>query len=156
MTNKLSNWSELDVDEMYDISQRLPDAVFSFNAALWVHNLSDITPSIFDVTTSVLYDIPKNIPVRVHVADSSLHMLGVETTQTIFGSSIRVYNQEVCICQAISNKNLLERDTYLKAIRRYAKNNKAGNIEELRRIADFYGVREKVDDYMELLLTGDE
>ena len=147
--------SDMDIDEMFEINQKIEGAVFSMNTALWMHRLSDRTPIIFDVTTMQPVLVPSGVKVEISILEPELYGMGIEEKPTIFGNMVRVYSQEACICRIIRDKELIDRDIYVNAIKRYAKWNRAKNIPELRVLADAYAVREKVDDYMEILVNGE-
>ena len=83
-------------DEYYIIQLRYPDAIFSYNTAFHIMNMTNLTPSKIDVTTLRKKQIIGNY--NVHYVSEEKYNIGIVTTESPFGNPIKIYNAERCIC----------------------------------------------------------
>ena len=91
------------VDEYYKIISMSEKAVFSMNTALYLHNLSDRTPLIFDITVPYYYggSLRKNKNVNLYFVNTSILDLGRIEIISPFGMKIKVYDKERTICDIV-------------------------------------------------------
>ncbi len=141
------------VDNFYVVLSKCKKAVFSHATALYLHNLSDRTPLIYDVTVPYGYgNCYKNKEnVDLHYSKMEYINLGVIELESPFGMKLKVYDIERTICDIIKNKNKIDIEIFTKALQEYAKMN-SKDLHKLMKYAKKLGVDKKVREYMEILL----
>ena len=141
------------VDNFYVVLSKCKKAVFSHATALYLHNLSDRVPLIYDVTVPYgygnCYKNEKNIV--LHYNKVEYIDLGVMEVESPFKMNLKVYDIERTICDIIKNKNKIDIEIFTKALQEYAKMN-SKDLHKLMKYAKKLGVDKKVREYMEILL----
>lgn len=140
-------------DDFYIILSKCKKAVFSDATALYFHNLSDRTPLIYDITLPYGYgNCYKDMPnVCLHYVKKENIDLGMIEIESPFGMKIKTYDMERTICDIIKNKNKMDIEIFVKALKEYSRlKNKDPN--KLMRYAKKLNVEKKVREYMEVLL----
>ena len=141
------------VDEFALIQAQSSKAIFSYGTALYFWGLSDRIPHTFDISIpqgtniSRLKKDTKNL--RFHYVQKELYNLGITGTQTPLGSTVLLYDKERCICDFIKDKNKVDIQIYIQAIKDYFKNN--ADIGKLLKYSKILKVEEKVRTYIEIL-----
>lgn len=140
-------------DEYYKIASKSKNARFSMATALYLHNLSDRTPLIFNITLPYDYSgiLQKDKNVIISFVKRELLDLGVLEMTSPFGMKIKVYDVERTICDIIKNKNKIDAEIFSKALKDYAKS-KNKNLSKLTKYARLMNIEKKVSEYMEVLL----
>ena len=140
-------------DEYYKVISVSEKAIFSMNTALYLHNLSDRTPLIFDITVPYYYGgaLRKNDNVKLYFVNSNVLDLGKIETESPYGMKIRVYDKERTICDIVKNKDNMDMEIFSKAIKNYIKS-KDKNLNKLMKYAKKLKVENKVKQYMEVIL----
>lgn len=144
---------DYNVDEYYKIISMSERAVFSMNTALYLHNLSDRTPLIFDITVPYYYggNLRKNKKVNLYFVKKSILNLGKIEITSPFGMKIKVYDKERTICDIVKNKNNIDMEIFSNAIKNYIKSSDK-NLNKLMRYAKELKVEKKIREYMEVIL----
>lgn len=140
-------------DEYYKIASKSKNARFSMATALYLHNLSDRTPLVYNITLPFGYSgvLQKEKNVILNFVKRELLDLGVIEMTSPFGMKIKVYNIERTICDIIKNKNKIDAEIFSKALKDYAKS-KNKNLSRLTKYAKSLNIEKKVSEYMEVLL----
>ena len=140
-------------DEYYKVASKSKNARFSMATALYLHNLSDRTPLVFNVTLPFGYSgvLQKEKNVILNFVKRELLDLGVIEMTSPFGMKIKVYDVERTICDIIKNKNKMDAEIFSKALKDYAKS-KNKNLSKLTKYARAMNIEKKVSEYMEVLL----
>ena len=140
-------------DEYYKIASKSKNARFSMATALYLHDLSDRTPLVYNVTLPFGYSgvLQKEKNVILNFVKRELLDLGVIEMISPFGMKIKVYDIERTICDIIKNKNKIDAEIFSKALKDYAKS-KNKNLSKLTKYAKSMNVEKKVSEYMEVLL----
>lgn len=140
-------------DEYYKIASKSKNARFSMATALYLHNLSERTPLIYNVTLPFGYSgvLQKEKNVILNFVKKELLDLGVVEMTSPFGMKIKVYDVERTICDIIKNKNKMDAEIFSKALKDYAKS-KNKNLSKLTKYAESLNIKKKVSEYMEVLL----
>ena len=141
------------VDEYYKIISMSEKAVFSMNTALYLHNLSDRTPLIFDITVPYYYggSLRKNKNVNLYFVNTSILDLGRIEIISPFGMKIKVYDKERTICDIVKNRNHMDIEIFSKAIKKYI-NSDDKNLNKLMKYAKKLKIENKIREYMEVFL----
>lgn len=140
-------------DEMYAMQRKYSKLIFSHETALYLHGLSDRTPSEYSATVPSGYKVVETVSERfkVYFIRKELHMVGVAEVTTPFGNSIKVYNVERTICDVIRSKNRIDIQLFNDALKRFAKK-KAVDYTLLMEYAKVFKVDKALNVYMEVLL----
>lgn len=140
-------------DEYYKIASKSKNARFSMATALYLHNLSDRTPLVYNVTLPFGYSgiLQKEKNVILNFVKREMLDLGVIEMTSPFGMKIKVYDIERTICDIIKNKNKMDAEIFSKALKDYAKSRNK-NLSKLTKYAKAMNIEKKVSEYMEVLL----
>lgn len=140
-------------DEYYKISSKSKNARFSLVTALYLHNLSDRNPLVYNISLPNDYSgvLQKNKNVIISFVSRDILDLGVIEMESPFGMKIKVYDVERTICDIIKNKNKMNAEIFSKALKEYAKS-KNKDLNKLAMYAKKMNIEKKVSEYMEVLL----
>lgn len=140
-------------DEYYKIFLKSKNVRFSGATALYLHNLSDRSPLVYNITLPYDYSgiLQKNKNVIINFVKRDLLDLGVMEMISPFGMKIKVYDIERTICDIIKNKNKMDSEIFSKALKEYARS-KNKNLSKLSKYARIMNIEKKVNEYMEILL----
>lgn len=141
-------------DEFFLTQYRCQKGIFSHEAALYFHDLSDRTPY------QLMLTIPSGFNTRLlkdkehyrffYVAEA-LHSMGVIEMVTPYGNKVKVYDRERTICDCLRKRNILDSDLVLEAVKKYLKGPEA-DYAKLLKYAEIFNVRDAVQKYMEVLM----
>ena len=140
-------------DEYYKIYMKSKNVRFSLSTALYLHNLSDRVPLVYNVTLPYGYSgvLQKEKNVIINFVKKELLDLGVIEMISPFGMKIKVYDIERTICDIIKNRNKIDSEIFSKALKGYVKS-KEKNLRKLMKYARAMKIEKKVSEYMEVLL----
>lgn len=137
-------------DEYYILQRKYSSAIFSYNTALHILNLTNRAPMKLDIT------VPRNKKVRgnynIHRVSNKYYGIGITEVISPYGNVIKVYNAERCICDMLRNED--EFDIELKnRILNYYFNSKDKDIDKLLEYAKVFKVYDKVITLVEYILS---
>lgn len=141
-------------DEYVIVQYRCRKGVFSHETALFFHDLSDRTPLQLMMTipagynTRILKEIDKY---KFFYCKQDTYEVGITQGQTVYGNQIILYDKERTICDCIRKKDKLDTDLVVMAVKKYMKEPGA-DFAKLLRYAEIFNIREKVKQYMEVLV----
>ena len=141
-------------DEYFILQRRFPKYVFSGISGLYLHKLTDRTPDYIDVTAPQGYNPTRNRidSLIVHkISSEKLYKLGITESETMFGNTIKVYDEERTICDVIKYRDKYDAETFIKAIKLYVK--KTNNQLKLFKYARVMGIEKKVFEIMEVIVN---
>ena len=141
-------------DEHFILQRRFPKYVFSGMSALYFHELADRTPDYIDVTAPQGYNPTRNRidSLIVHkISSEKLYKLGITEAKTMFGNTIKVYDEERTICDVIKYRDKYDAETFIKAIKLYVK--KTNNQLKLFKYARAMGIEKKVFEIIEVIVN---
>ena len=140
-------------DEYYKIYMKSKNVRFSLSTALYLHNLSDRVPLVYNVTLPYGYSgvLQKEKNIIINFVKKELLDLGAIEMISPFGMKIKVYDIERTICDIIKNRNKIDSEIFSKALKRYVKS-KEKNLRKLMKYARAMKIEKKVSEYMEVLL----
>lgn len=98
--------SDIIEDEFYIFQIKNANAIFSYNAAMYLFRATERTPDKIDVTVYSGYNVqrfPNNM--RVHYVKKDLLNLGVVTVKSPSGFKVKSYNMERTICDILKDRN---------------------------------------------------
>lgn len=138
-------------DEMFILQAKFPKGIFSHETALYIHNLTDRTPMKYSMTFPHGYHtssvVEENITERHSI--SELYNLGITTANSPCNNKIKLYNIEKTLCDIV--KSNCDIQMVNEAMKRYARS-KDKNIKLLYEYAEILRVKNKISNYMEVLL----
>lgn len=140
-------------DDMYTMMLRSPNIIFSHESALFLNGLSDRTPFVYSLTIPSKTCLPKSISGECNCfyVNEKLYPLGATQCKTPFGNKVRCYNPERTICDIIRSRSRLDEETFVMAVRNYAKfPNK--NLNLLSEYATQFRILKQVTQIFEVIL----
>ena len=136
-------------DEYYVIQLRYPSAIFSYNTAFHILNMTNLTPPEIDITS--FHGKKINGDYNVHYVTEDKYELGIITVESPFGNPVRVYNAERSICDMLKSNNEFDLELQNRILNNYFKS-KDKNIKLLEEYAKKLGVYEKVNTIIEVMM----
>lgn len=140
-------------DEFQLLQTRFKRGVFSYETALFLHDLTDVTPFDYHMTFPQGYN-------NKHLVESGVipsyavpkrYELGIITMESPSGNLIRVYDVEKTICDIYNTRHRADKDVQLTALKRYMKR-KDKNFSKLIDYAKVLKVDKILRQYLEALL----
>lgn len=119
------------------ILRLFPEAVMCMQSALYVYEYTDRVPSCWHLAVpqdAARSKYSRNYPrVKAYFRTPESLQLGV-TTATIEGKEMPIYDRERTICDCIAQRNRMDREIFVKAIRAYCEDSRR-NIPRLMEYA---------------------
>jgi len=140
-------------DDMFTMMMRSEKLVFSHDSALFLNGLSDRTPFMHSVTIPLDCSLPSSIKNECNCfyVKPELHNLGLITRKTAMDNEVRCYNPERTICDIVRSRNRIDEETYVMAIRNYAKSTQK-NLKLLANYATKFRILNKIQQIFEILI----
>ena len=136
-------------DEYYILQKNYPSAIFSYNTALHILNLTNKTPSVIDIT------VPRNKKVRghynIHYVSENHYEIGIIKVTSPLGNPVKVYNAERCICDMLKSEKDFDLELQNRVLDYYF-SSKDKNIELLLEYAKIFNIYEKVNTIVEVMM----
>lgn len=140
-------------DEMFILQYKYPKGIFSHETALYLHNLTDRTPSSYTMTFPKGYNITaaKTSDVVSRLVNLENYRLGLIEMQSPCKNKIKVYDIERTLCDIVKNSSTCDVQVVNAAMKNYVKS-KGKNINKLFEYAKQLNVTSQISHYMEVLL----
>ena len=140
-------------DNFYIILSKCKKAVFSHATALYLHNFSERCPLLYDITVPHGYGncYKKTNNVELHYQKPENISVGLIEIKSPFGMNIKVYDIERTICDIIKDKNKMDIEIFIQALKMYAESSHK-DLNKLMRYAKKLKIEQKLRNYMEVLL----
>ena len=136
-------------DDYYILQKKYPSAIFSYNTALHILNLTNKVPSEIDIT------VPRNKKVRgnynVHHSSENYYNIGIIEVKSPIGNPVKVYNAERCICDMLRNEREIDLELQNRILNYYF-NSKEKNIDLLTEYAKIFNIYEKIDTIVKVMM----
>lgn len=144
---------EYPIDNFYILSKTSKNMCYSHATSLYLHNMVDRIPLIYDVTVPYNYSgsLLSNDNVSLRYVKNDIFELGMIDIKTINGLSVKCYDVERTLCDLIKDKNRIDKEIYSKALKEYVRN-KDKDILKLIKYAKKLDVEDEVIELMEVLL----
>ena len=140
-------------DELFILQWRFSRGIFSHETALYLHAMTDRTPSRYTMTFPFGYN-PGNVLKRgvvAKVASEETYPLGIMTLPSPSGNSLKVYDIERTLCDMVRTRHKADIQIVNQAMRMYA-GSREKDIGRLMDYAQRLRVKPKILAYMEILL----
>jgi predicted transcriptional regulator of viral defense system len=140
-------------DEMFFLQYRFSKGVFSNGTALYLHGLSDRTPTNYTLTFPRGYNATglKSLNAKAKFVTLGVYDLGVTEKSSPCGNPLRVYDIERTLCDIVRGNNSCDIQLVNQAMKAYAVS-KGKDMAKLISYAERLRVKPKVLRYMEVLL----
>ena len=136
-------------DEFYILQKKYPSAIFSYNTALHILNLTNKTPSEIDIT------VPRTKRVRgnynVHHVSDNYYEIGIIEIKSPLGNPVKVYNAERCICDMLRSDKEFDLELQNRILNYYF-SSKEKNIKLLLEYSEIFNIYEKVNTIVEVMM----
>ena len=141
------------VDSMYLLHLRCPQAIFSHETALFVHDLSNREPLEYSITVKTGYNPTrlKDDGIKVFTIKTELHEVGLSIARTSFGHNVPVYDKERTICDVLRSRSQIEIQTFQDALEAYVRR-KDKDLRTLMHYAKLFRVEKILRQYLGVLL----
>ena len=141
--------SKLFEDDYYILQKKYPLAIFSYNTALHILNLTNRTPNEIDIT------VPRDKKVRgnynVHRVSEGYYEIGIIYAICPLGNPVKVYNAERCICDMLRTEGEFDLELQNRVLNYYW-NSKDKNIDLLLQYAKIFNIYDKVNTIVEVMM----
>ena len=140
-------------DDFYRIQSKSKNSVYSLATALYLHNLSDRTPLVLNITVPYNYNgtLRHEKGVNLNFVSRDILNLGIVEINSPFGMQIRVYDIEKTICDIIKYRSKMDAEIFSNALKEYVKL-KGRDLRKLIGYAKEMKIEKKVMDCLEILL----
>lgn len=140
-------------DEFMLLQTRFPKAIFSHDAALFLHGMSEREPIPLSVSVESGYNSPalKEQGVRIYYVKPEWHGLGVCDANTPEGNVVKTYDKERTICDIIRKRASIDVAEFNHAVKSYV-SSKDKNLARLSDYARAMNMESRVWDAMGVLL----
>ena len=139
-------------DEKYLIQARFPKAVYSHDAALYLHDLAEYEPIPLKVTVPASYNsgglVRKGI--QVYYVRPEWYALGIMQMPSADGHMLKVYDLERTICDIVRRYESMDISVFNYAAREYM-NRSDKNLVKLGQYASKMHMEKKLRDKMGVL-----
>lgn len=143
------------IDDFVLISSNSKRIIFSHQTALYLHDLSDRTPSVFHISVPQGYNashIKKRYEdLQVHYVKKDLYELGTTEIKSPQGNLVPVYDVERTICDIIIDREKIDKQIFTEAIKRYFKS-KNKNLRRLITYSIQFKIEDEIKKYLEVLV----
>jgi predicted transcriptional regulator of viral defense system len=140
-------------DELSFIQYRFSKGIFSHETALYLHGMTDRTPSRYTITFPFGYNTGnvKKQGILAKLSTEGTYELGIITISSPSGNPIKVYDIERTLCDIVKTRHRADIQVINQAMKTYASSNKK-DIAKFMDYAERFHVKPKVLKYMEILL----
>lgn len=136
-------------DEYYILQKRYPDAIFSYNTAFHILNLTNRVPMEIDIT--VCRGKRVNADCLIHYVSENYYGIGIIEVLSPFGNPIKVYNAERSICDMLRTEGDIDLELQNRILNYYF-SSKDKNIDLLFEYAKIFNIYEKVKTIVEVTM----
>jgi predicted transcriptional regulator of viral defense system len=138
---------------MYLLQYRFSKGIFSHETALYLHGMTDRTPTHFTMTFPWGYNAAslKDENLTAKRVIKKYYELGVIGMPSPTGNVIKVYDVERTLCDIVRGNSSCDIQIVVEAMKRYAES-KQKDIQKLTGYAEKLRVKPKILNYMEVLL----
>lgn len=144
---------EYPIDNFYILSKSSKKMCYSHGTSLYLHNMSDRIPLVYDITVPYNYsgNLLNNENVSLRYVKEDIFELGMTDIKTINDLTVKCYDLERTLCDIIKDKNRMDKEIYSQGLKEYARN-KNKDILKLVKYAKKLDIEDEVAQLMEVLL----
>ena len=140
-------------DEFVNLQARFKKGIFSNETALFLWDLTDMTPNRYDMTFPDNYNVTnaKNEGVSCSRVKREWYKEGEVQKKSPGGNKVIAYNMERTLCDILRKRRGIDTGVITESFKRYTAR-KDKNIPLLSEYAKIFHVEEKVRSYLEVLI----
>lgn len=140
-------------DDMFILQTMFSKTVFSHETALFLHGMTDVTPSRLSVTVPNNYGIGKlsEQNVRIRTSVKNQYSIGITEKETSFGRKVKVYNVERTLCDIVKRSANCDIRFINDAFKYYISSGNY-NLHKLNEYAEILKVKQAIKKYLSVLL----
>ena len=140
-------------DKLYILSLCSKNIVFSHETALFLHGITERTPSLTSFTLPVDKRLSSALSqeCKIHYVKQEYFAIGRSMMRTFQGNEVPCYDLERTLCDIIRDKNKIDPENYIASIKMYASSKKK-NLTKLSEYAEKMNMVKKVRSVLEVLL----
>ena len=143
------------IDDFVLISSNSNRIIFSYQTALYLHDLSDRTPNVFHISVPQGYNashIKKRYEdLQVHYVKKDLYEIGKTEIKSPQGNPIPVYDIERTVCDIIIDREKIDKQIFTEAIKRYFKSQNK-NLRRLIKYGRLFKIEDEIRKSVDVLL----
>lgn len=136
-------------DSYFILQKRYPGAIFSYNTALFVLNLTNRIPNEIDITIINGKRVRGNY--NVHYISEKYYNIGLIEAMSPANNKIKIYNAERCICDLYRDDDELDLELRNRILDYYF-HSKDKNLDLLLEYAKIFNVYEKINAIVEVMM----
>lgn len=136
-------------DPYYILQKRYPHAIFSYNTAFYILNLTNRTPHKIDISISRGSRVRGNY--NIHYVSKKYYDIGIIEVLSPSGNKIKIYNAERCICDMYRNSDEFDLELQNRILDYYF-NSKEKNIDRLLDYAKIFNIYEKINTIVGVMM----
>ncbi len=140
--------SNLFFDELFILQKRYPSAIYSYNTAFYLLNITDRAPMNIDIT--VLNDKKIRGNYHIHRVVDKYYNIGIIEVDSPFGNKVKSYNLERSICDMIKDEDSFDLELRNRILDNYFKSDKK-NIDLLFEYSKIFKIYDKVKLIVEVM-----
>ncbi len=140
-------------DDYYEIQERVPKSVFSYETAAYLWGMTKQKPEIYTCTVLRGYNTSKlklNQRLKYHYVLTELYEVGLTKITSPKGNEIQLYDRERIICDFIRHRNRMNPQIYSEVLNYYFKS-KEKDIRKLAKYGKIFHVSEEIALYVDVL-----
>ena len=140
-------------DELFSLQERAKKIVYSHETALFLHGMTDRTPSRYSITVPSYYKASQTVKdkCKIYYIKPDLLALGLTELPSGMGHQVIAYDLERTICDVARSRNKIDGQIFIDALKNYASRRDA-NLNLLSDYARRLGVYRILRNYLEVLL----
>lgn len=139
-------------DEMYLMQLRFPKTVYSYETALYLHDMSEMEPVPLTVTVPAKYNTSALIEIaKVYYVKPAWYNIGICECMSPDGFPLRVYDRERTVCDIIRKQKYMDSAVFNYALNQYVRS-KEKNYTRLMKYAKGFRMENRIRTVMGVLL----
>lgn len=140
-------------DELFILQKRYDSIIYTGMTALSLHGLTDREYPRIEVAVPASFSGTRlrKENIDVYRLKPEWYTLGVTNVKTIFGNTVRAYDRERCICNAILYRKRMEVQHFQTALKEYMSSSDK-SLTRLIEYAEKMDMRDEVMKYVEVMV----
>lgn len=136
-------------DEYFIIQKKHPFAIFSYNTAFHILNLTNRIPYEISVT------VPRGKTIRgnykIHYVSNKYYDVGITEVLSPCGNLVKAYNAERCICDMIKSDNEFDLELQNRILDNYFKSENK-DIDKLIEYSKIFNIYDKINAILGVMM----
>ena len=138
-------------DELYFFQLQNKVCIYSYQTALYLHDLTERLPFFDEVTVYQGYNSWRiKDKVKVHQIKKEWYKIGRTEVKTEMGNLVYAYDMERTMCDLVRDRKNQGPEIFSKAWHYYMQK-ESKNVRKLREYADTFNISDKIEDILEII-----